>query len=222
MLKKGNLIVIEGSDGIGKTTQLELLEKYLLEQELSVETIDFPRYRDSFHGRTIRRYLDGEFGELDKVSPYLISLAYSLDRATARNDIRAWLREGKIVLANRYAPSNMAHQAAKLPEKERDKFVAWDHELEYKVNKIPKEDLVIFLYVPVRVTQKLIKQRGGKLDLHERNLDFLTESERMYLKLARKFKHWIVVNCVNEKGGLRSKEDIHREVTQILKKKKIF
>lgn len=222
MFKKGKLIVIEGTDGSGKATQLGLLRDYLQKEKYSVETVDFPRYRESFHGRTIRRYLDGEFGEIDKANPYLVSLAYALDRATAKTEMRRFLREGYIVLANRYAPSNMAHQAAKLAEKDREKFIDWDWELEYKVNRIPKEDLVIFLYVPTRVTQELMKARGGKLDIHERNLDFLTESEKMYLRLAKRFRNWVVVDCLDRNGLLRSREEIHQEVVNVLKKRKLI
>lgn len=219
---KGKFLVFEGTDGSGKTTQLTLLKEYLEQKNYPTQTIDFPRYWTSFHGRTIRRYLDGEFGEIDQVSPYLISLAYSLDRATAKKEIKDWLKEGKIVLADRYASSNMAHQAAKLPEKRRDDFIAWDYELEYKINKIVKEDLVILLYVPVKVTQQLMIKRGNKLDIHERDLDFLTESEKMYLKLAKKFKHWLIINCVDKNGLMRSKDEIHKEIIKKLKSKKFL
>lgn len=155
---EGKLIVIEGSDGSGKTTQASLLKAYLEKESFSVETIDFPRYKESFHGKTIEKYLKGEFGKLDSVSPYLISLAYSLDRATAKREMNAWLRAGKIILANRYATSNMAHQSAKLPENKREDFLKWLLELEYKVNKIPKEDIVIYLHVPVATATVLAKK----------------------------------------------------------------
>src|SRR3989344_5328339 len=167
-MKKGKLIVIEGADGSGKATQTALLKAYLEQKNYPVETIDFPRYWGSFHGKTIARYLKGEFGGVDSVNPYLISLAYSLDRATAKREMNTWLREGKIVLANRYATSNMAHQAAKLPERKREHFLNWLMELEYKVNKIPKEDLVIYLHVPTATAQVLIQNRGRKGAIHEK------------------------------------------------------
>ena len=117
-MNKGKLIVIEGTDGSGKTTQLKLLKSYLEKNSIPVETVSFPRYKKSFHGKTVAKYLRGEFGAMDSVSPYLVSLAYAMDRATAKWDMNKWLREGKIVIADRYATSNMAHSAAKLPEKE--------------------------------------------------------------------------------------------------------
>jgi dTMP kinase len=177
-MKKGKLVVFEGIDGSGKTTQLDLLTEYLKERSIPFETIDFPRYWDSFHGKTVARYLKGDFGEVDSVSPYLISLAYSLDRATAKREMNVWLREGKIVLANRYATSNMAHQAAKLPEKKRKEFLDWLYELEYRVNKIPKEDLVIYLHVPVATAHSLLINRG-KREVNEKKYEFLTTSESM-------------------------------------------
>ncbi len=220
-MKKGKLIVFEGIDASGKTTQLNLLKKYLDSQGVPNETIDFPRYRDSFHGKTVSKYLKGEFGEVDSVSPYLISLAYALDRATAKREMNAWLREGKIILANRYATSNMAHQAAKLPEKKRDEFLSWLQELEYRVNKIPKEDLVIYLHVPVATVQSLLTRRGNR-DAHERKHEFLTASEVMYKRLSRRFSHWGKINCIHESGVLLEKEAIHKEVLKNLRKEKII
>ena len=220
-MKTGKLIVFEGIDGSGKTTQLTLLKHYLDSRDIPNEVIDFPRYWDSFHGKTIAKYLKGEFGEVDSVSPYLISLAYSLDRATAKREMNRWLTEGKIVLANRYATSNMAHQAAKLPEKKREDFLSWLHELEYRVNKIPKEDLVVYLHVPVGVARALLIKRG-KRDIHEKKFEFLTQSEVMYKKLSRRFKHWVKIGCVTNDGILLAKEAIHRKVLVILRKNKIL
>lgn len=219
-MRIGKLIVIEGSDGSGKTTQLKLLKFYLEKNNIPIETISFPRYKKSFHGRTVAKYLRGEFGETDSVNPYLVSLAYAMDRATAKWKMNKWLREGKIILADRYATSNMAHQAAKLPEKERDKFLKWDEELEYEVNKIPKEDIVVYLHVPVEIAKKKIKSRGRQ-DIHEKNIEFMKESGKMYEKLTRKYKHWVKINC-EKKGRLRSKEDIHKEIVKVLRKNKLI
>ena len=219
--KTGKLIVFEGIDGSGKTTQLTLLKNYLDSHSISNEVIDFPRYWGSFHGKTISRYLKGEFGDVDSVSPYLISLAYSLDRATAKKEMKAWLREGKIILANRYATSNMAHQAAKLPDRKKEDFLSWLQELEYRVNKIPKEDLVIYLHVPVGVAKTLLVKRGGR-DIHEKKFEFLTNSEVMYKKLSRRFKHWIKIDCVDRSGILLTKEAIHKKVLSAFKNERII
>lgn len=220
-MKKGKLIVFEGIDGSGKTTQLELLLKYLKSKKIAYETIDFPRYRDSFHGKTISRYLKGEFGDTDSVSPYLVSLAYSLDRATAKREMNKWLKVGKIILANRYATSNMAHQAAKLPPKKREDFLKWEYELEYKVNKIPKENLVIYLHVPIAMAQELLIKRGGR-DSHEKKVEFLTTSQSMYQKLSKKYKHWVKVDCEGKNGGLLPREAIHKSILKKLRENKIL
>jgi len=157
--KQGKLIVIDGIDGTGKTTQIELLKQALVSQgplrpplawlrrlsEASVplEAISFPRYEDNIYGKLIRRYLEGEFGSIDKVHPYLMSCIFAGDRALAKPLIEKWLSEGKLVLVNRYVSSSKAHMGANLPEEKRKEFVKWLDELEYGTNKIPKEDLTI-------------------------------------------------------------------------------
>lgn len=220
-MKKGKLIVFEGIDGSGKTTQLELIVDYLKSNSIPYETIDFPRYHNSFHGKIISRYLKGEFGDTDSVSPYLISLAYSLDRATAKSEMNKWLKEGKIIVANRYATSNMAHQAAKLPPKKREDFLKWEYELEYRVNKIPKENLVVYLHLPVAVAQELLIKRGNR-DLHEKKVEFLTISQSMYQKLSKKYSHWVKIDCVNKNGVLLPRETIHKSILKKLRENKIL
>jgi dTMP kinase len=220
-MKKGKLIVFEGIDGSGKATQLNLLKEYLDSQEIPNETLDFPRYRDSFHGRTISKYLKGEFGEVNSVSPYLISLAYALDRASAKKEMNGWLGEGKIILANRYVTSNMAHQAAKLPERKRAEFLSWLQELEYRVNKIPKENLVIYLHVPVAAVQSLLIKRGNR-DAHEKKYEFLTASEVMYKRLSQRFPHWVKINCIHESGILLTREVVHKKILKVLRKQDLL
>jgi len=220
-MKKGKLIVFEGIDGSGKTAQLKLLKKYLDYHNIPNKVIDFPRYKQSFHGKTVARYLQGEFGSINDTNPYLVSLAYALDRASAKQEMGKWLLEGKIVLADRYATSNMAHQGAKLPRSKRNDFLNWEYELEYRVNKIPKEDVVIYLEVPVSVVKSLLTKRGGK-DIHEENLKFLSESEKMYRKLAKQYSHWTIVNCLGAAENILTKVQIHKKVLEVLKKKSII
>lgn len=219
-MNKGKLIVIEGTDGSGKSTQLKLLKSYLSKSNIPVETISFPRYKKSFHGKTVAKYLRGEFGAMDSVSPYLVSLAYAMDRATAKWEMNKWLREGKVILADRYATSNLAHQAAKLPEKERDKFLKWDFELEYIVNKLPREDIVIYFHIPTDEAKVRIAKRG-KEDVHERDFEYLVEVGKMYQKLNKRYKHWVKINS-EKSGKLRSKGNIHKEVVKVLQKNKII
>ena len=224
--KSGKLVVIDGTDGSGKGTQTKLLLEYLEKQGKPNKFIDFPRYYTSFHGKMVARYLSGEFGGKDG-SPYLSSLFYAMDRLTARDEMVDWLNEGNIVVANRYTTSSMAFQTARVPKKEQSKFLKWLYEMEYKEHKLPKEDLVLFLYVPVEVSQKLIEQKdrkerkyakGKKKDIYEADIQYQKDVLKLYLALAKKNKHWEVIKCVDSKGKLLSIEKVHKKIVRVMKK----
>lgn len=223
--RRGKLIVIDGGDGSGKTTQSALLISYLSSQGVAVKGFDFPRYYSSFHGKFAGRFLAGEFGS--DVSPYLASLAYALDRASAKEEMDQFLSHGGIIVSNRYATSNMAHQGARLPEGKRDEFLDWIDELEYKIHKIPREDIVIYLHVPWQVGMELTKKKGeraylgNKQDILEADLLHRQEAEAMYLSLAKKRKNWVVIECVEE-GVMLPKEIIHEKILDVLRNKKII
>ncbi len=226
--RKGKLIVIDGTDGSGKGTQTELILKYLDAEKIKNKYIDFPRYYTSFHGRMVGRYLSGEFGSLDSASPYLTSLFYALDRLTARDEIVDWLEEGNTVVANRYTTSSMAFQTARIAKDKREEFLKWLYEMEYKEHKLPKEDLVIFLYVPVEISQKLIEQKakrdytnGQKKDINEANVAYQKEVLSLYLELSKKNPHWEVIKCVDSKGKLLSVEKVQEKVVAVMKKHKV-
>lgn len=215
-MKKGLLIVIEGIDGSGKTTQINLLAKSLVEKGIPHEIISFPRYGDNIYADLVTRYLEGEFGSINEVNPYLISLAFAGDRLLAKPKIETWLGEGKIVLANRYTSANKAHMGANLPEAERAKFLQWLDELEYGTNGIPKEDLTILLAVDPKTGQKNVVVKGSH-DIHEENLSHLSEAEKIYLSLAETENNWQVTNCMIG-DQMKSPEDIHQEVLSITAK----
>lgn len=212
-MNKGFLIVIDGIDGSGKTTQIELLSKSLTEKNIAHEVISFPRYDDNLYGKLIRRYLDGEFGGISQVSPYLMALAYAGDRALAKPLIENWLNEGIIVLANRYVSSSYAHMSAKLPENEQEEFMEWVRELEYGTNKIPKQDLTILLQVDAKIGQKNVK--GGDTDIHEDNLAHLNAANKIYQELSQAEENWMVIDCMVN-SQMRSPEDINKEVVKAL------
>ena len=225
--RKGKLIVIDGGDGSGKATQSELLINYLKKHNEKVKYMDFPRYYTSFHGRIVGRFLAGEFGKLDDISPYLASLAYALDRASAKDEMDSWLAHGGTIISNRYATSSMAHQAARLPEKNRKEFVGWIDELEYKVHKIPREDVVVYLYVPWRIGLELTQKKndrgyiGKGMDLAEKDVRHRQEAEKMYLDLADSQSNWILIDCVKD-GAILPKETIHRRVIDKLNRRKLI
>lgn len=224
--RKGKLIVIDGTDGSGKGTQTEKLLEYLEKAGRKNKYIDFPRYYTSFHGKMVGRYLKGEFGGLTSASPYLTSLFYAMDRLTARDEIIDWLEEGNTVVANRYTTSSMAFQTARIDKDKREEFLKWLYDMEYKEHKLPKEDVVIFLYVPVEISQKLIEQKksreymkGKQKDINEANIAYQKEVLKLYLDLSRKFTHWEVIKCVDSRGKLLSVDQVHAKVVKILKKR---
>lgn len=224
--RRGKLVVIDGVDGSGKATQTKLLVTYLKKRKPPVKAMDFPRYYSSFHGRIVGRFLNGEFGKINEVSPYLASLAYALDRAAAREEMENWLTQGGLIVANRYTTSNMAHQTAKLEKSKREEFLAWLDELEYKVHKIPREDLVIYLYVPWKIGLELTKKKRKRgyvkgLDIAEQDIEHRKAAEAMYLWLAKNRKNWVKIDCCRD-GKIRSRKEIHQEILKVLKEKKII
>ncbi len=221
-------MVIEGSDGSGKGTQLALLVDYLKNQKIPHATLDFPQYYKTFFGKWIGRFLKGEFGKVEDLPPHLLMFPYAADRWQAKPDIERWLEDGKIVLSNRYTGSN-AYQAAKVPKKVRERFTDWSFEMEYDAFGIPKEDLVIFLYVPFAVSQQLLEQKEArkymgnqkKKDIHESNIELMQEVEKVYLTFCARFPHWIKIDCVKN-GAIFPKKIIHQKILDVLRRKRII
>ena len=222
--RKGSLVVIDGADGSGKSTQTKLLLQYLKEHKKPHKFISFPRYYTSFHGRHVGRFLQGEFsnGKSSEISPYLSSLAFALDRLTARDQIVEWLKEGNVVVADRYVSASLAHQGSKIQASKRKDFVDWLYSMEYKEHKLPKEDLVIYLYVPVKTAQKLMDAQGRKKDTADSDTKHQQQTIDMYQELVKKYKHWHMITCVNQKGELFTIDHIHRKIIDLLKAKKIL
>ncbi|MBO4693151.1 MAG: thymidylate kinase [Clostridia bacterium] len=179
----GKLIVIEGLDGSGKSTQLELLKKRLTKKNIPVKAISFPDY-ESESSALVKMYLSGRFGENPSdVNPFAASLFYCVDRYASFKE--KWGRDyadGKVIIAGRYTTSNAIHQTSKLDEAEWKPFLDWLYDIEYKKVGIPKPDLVIFLDMPVEVSQKLLSGRyegdeSGK-DIHERDVNYLNRCRK--------------------------------------------
>lgn len=204
---KGKLIVFEGIDGSGKTTQVNLLAQSL---KVPYEVISFPQYGQNEYANKIKDYLEGKMGDISDVDPKEVAEIYAADRLTARDQINGWLSEGKIVLSNRYVPS-YAHMAANMEESKRAGFLKWVNQLEYETNGMPKEDLVILLDVDPKVSQKHV----SGLDIHEQNLHHLEEARKIYLQLSKNNPNWYVINCMND-GQMKSREEVHREVLKVL------
>jgi dTMP kinase len=228
MSERGKLIVIEGTDGSGKGTQVELLGKKLLELSVPFEVADFPQYVGNIYGKTVGRYLKGEFGQLESVNPYLVSLAYAGDRMVAKDKLWGWLNSGKLVIANRYVISNKIYMSARLPKNERKAYLDWEDELEYNANGIPREDLVVFLHVPPDISQNNLTQKGSRQymggegkDIHEADLTFQDKVRQVYLEFAKREPNWAFIECT-ENGQMRTREDIHQEIVHVLKSRGIL
>lgn len=214
---RGKLIVIDGIDGSGKTTQIELLKQYYARKGTPFEAISFPRYGENVYADLITRYLDGELGSINDVNPYLVALAYAGDRLVAKPLIESWLNEGKIVLANRYVSASKSHLGANLADEEREEFFKWLDELEYQENGMPRPDLTILLTVDPKVGQQNALDKT-KPDIHEKNLKHEERAARIYLELSQNEPNWVVVDCM-ENGKMKSKEEIHQEIVAVLKGK---
>jgi dTMP kinase len=219
-MQKGKLIVIEGTDGSGKTTQAKLLLDYLKAKKIPSAYISFPRYRESMWADMITKYLLGDFGKIDDLDPYVVSLMFAGDRLSAAPQIKSWLSEGRVVVCNRYVPSNIGHMAAKMKTQSlREKYIKWLEKLEYGENGIPKEDLVILLQVDPKISRKLMKKRVP--DIHETNLKYQEKVYKVYDYLATTKKNWVKVSCVTS-GKIMDPKQIGKKVLEILENKKII
>lgn len=230
-MKKGKFVVIEGLDGSGKKTQLDLLVEYCRQKKIKAAVVDFPQYYKTFFGKLAGRYLRGEFGETEAVSPYLASLLYAGDRWQAKAEMNQVLEEGKLLLANRYTSSSMAFMGGKIKTKKaRDKFFNWLKKLEWKVYGCPKPDLVIYLSVSPVIGQKLVDKKdkrkylGNKenRDIHEKNLAYLGKVAAVYLDLYQRLGYWEAINCVDKGGKIKSRRAIQEMVIEVLKRRKII
>lgn len=212
---KGRLIVLEGIDGSGKATQSGLLAGRLKKEGFSVEMVSFPRY-ESFFGKLVGNYLRGEFGSKESISPELSALLYSLDRFEFKPEMEKLLKEGKIVVCDRYSASNFAHQAAKFSSAvERKCFLDWIVGVE---SRLPEPFVTFFLDMPVPAAKKLLLSRQSskhknakELDVHEQDFSYLEETRKVYLGLAEKFG-WVVIECAVQSGrewSILPKEKVH-------------
>lgn len=223
--KKGKLIVIDGLDGSGKATQTKLLLNRLKKEGYKTAVTDFPQYYTSFFGKMVGRYLAGEFGTVKQVSPYLASILFAADRWQARDKMGKWLTEGRIVISNRYVSANQIHQTAKIKgEKQKEKFLKWLENMEFKIFGIPRPNLLVFLNVPYQIGRRLVIKKGTrgymggvKRDIHEASISHLTAAQQQIFKLIKKYNSWKQVDCY-KKGKLLSRQEIAELVWKVVKR----
>ena len=220
----GKIIVIEGTDSSGKETQTKLLYERIKKINEKTIKISFPNY-DSPACEPVKMYLAGAFGtDAVKVNPYPVSTMYAIDRyASYKQDWGKSYEEGYIIVTDRYVTSNMIHQASKIQsEEEKEEYLKWLIDLEYKKNQIPEPDIVIFLKMPIDKAKELMANRNNKIDgsmkkdIHEINEDYLKKSYKNATKISQKF-NWYEVECV-ENNRIKSIEEINDEIFKKIEK----
>ncbi|HHV50455.1 MAG TPA: thymidylate kinase [Candidatus Avimonas sp.] len=204
------LVVIDGLDGSGKTTQFELLCEYLSSRGTSYKQICFPDYKEP-SSALVKMYLAGEFGSSpDSVNPYAASAFYAVDRYASYK--RFWesdYKAGVLILAARYTTSNVIHQMSKLPREKWDGYLSWLEDFEYGLLELPRPDVVVFLDMPLEVSQRLLINRykgdSERRDIHERDKEYLKRCRESALYAAEKLG-WQVIPCAQNGEPLPEKE----------------
>jgi len=211
---KGKLIVIDGIDGSGKSTQFNLLTKTLQLADYQVQQIKFPRHQQP-SAFAVDRYLKGAYGSL---SAQAASIFYAVDRFDASFQIRDWLDQGFIVLIDRYVTANAGHQGSRIKDRvERLKYFRWLNDLEYNIFNLPKPDLNIILHMPAIVAQKLVDEKGNGRDILEDDLQHLKSAAQNFVEIAKLFPKTKLVECT-VKGKLLTPQQIHNKVWELVRR----
>ena len=211
----GKLIVIEGTDGSGKSTQFKLLTEFLENKGLEFKKLVFPQYAEP-SSALIRMYLGGEFGTSPSdVNAYAATAFFAVDRYASYKKVWGqWYDEGGLIVSDRYTTSNAVHQTSKEPPEKQGEFLKWLYEFEYDRLGLPRPDLTIYLDVPTDFTEKMMRKREAdtntSADIHEQDLAYLATCRRIG-KTAAEYYGWTVIECVRD-GAMRTIEDIHQEI----------
>ncbi|MDR2085994.1 MAG: dTMP kinase [Dysgonamonadaceae bacterium] len=208
----GKLIVIEGLDGSGKSTQIELLKKKFEKEGINYSYIHFPRLNNGLYGELIAEFLRGEYGSVKEVHPKLVALLFANDRTEHLEEINRWLNNGFIILCDRYVNSNIAFQCAKIENvAEKEKLKKWILNFEFNCNKLPVPYKSFFLDVPFNfISKSLSNQRAGadreylagKRDIHEESLSLQENVYQEYKKLLSEQDDFIAIPCYNQNNEM--------------------
>jgi dTMP kinase len=219
-------IAIEGLDGSGKSTQIELLIKYLNDNDIQTKFIHFPRVHEGVFGDLISKFLRGEFGDVSTVHPQLVALLFAEDRNEFSTTINDWLSNNYFVLVDRYVLSNIAFQCAKLTgETERKYLRDWINDLEFNYYKIPKPDFSIYLDVPFEFVTKALEERrlkkdraylNDKDDIHENDYSLQKAVKREYETLCMLDDTIHKIDCADSTNQMRSIQSIHQEIIEMI------
>lgn len=218
-MNKGKIIVLEGLDGCGKSTQLELLAEKLKQCSVKSRLISFPNY-DSDSGRIVTGYLNGSIPCEGEVGAYAASSFYAVDRYISfSTDWKADYDAGSVIVSGRYTTSNAIYQMTKLSDAQRDEYLVWLWDYEYTKLGLPKPDMVLFLDMPIEVSQKLLSSRyngdEGKKDIHERNIAFMKQCRKSAMYTAEK-NGWKIIECSDGEAPL-SIDEIHKRIMEQIK-----
>lgn len=225
---KGKLIVIDGTDGSGKATQVKYLTDRLKKDGYKIKIVDFPEYYKNFFGAFVGHCLSEQYYNFINVHPKIASVLYAADRWQSKKDMEKWLKEGYVVVANRYVSANQIHQGGKISDtKKRNIFIKWLNQMEYEEFGIPKPDITVYLSLPIQIVMKLLNDRESSQmkrkylkknkDVHEADEKFMENSIKSALWLAKTQPNWSKINC-SEKGEILSREQIHEMVYKEVKK----
>ncbi len=216
--KKGKIIVIDGVDGSGKKTQTKLLVERLKKLKKKVVTFDFPQYEKNFFGKNIKEFLTHPEYQFHKQHPKVFSTVLAADRWESKEKIEKYLNKGYLVILDRYMSSNQIHQGGKIKDdKKWNEFMDWLDTLEFKVFKIPKPDIVLYLNLNIEIVKKLLEERGGH-DNAEKDIEHQKDSQESAEKLAKKYKNFKVVDCDSAEGGIKSRAEINDLIFTQIKK----
>lgn len=216
----GKLIVLDGTDGSGKSTQFRLVKQALERRRVPFRTMAFPRYQEE-SSALVRLYLSGAFGSRpDDVNPYAASTFYAVDRyAGYKQDWGDWYESGGLLLSDRYTTSNAIHQGAKLPAGQREAFFRWLEDFEFARLGLPRPDLVLWMDLPIPLAVRNLRRRETdtrtSADLHEADTAYLTACYESAAQAAA-FYGWQRVACAGRAGQQRPAEEIQEEIMESL------
>ncbi len=219
---KGKIITIEGLDGAGKSTQIDLLTKKLTKLKIKHKFIHFPMLNQGVYGKLVAEFLRGEFGSLENVHPKLVALLFAEDRNEHQPKIKQWLEEGYLVILDRYVKSNIAFQCAKLKdEKEKEILKNWILDFEFNYHKLPKPEVSFFLNVPLNQIKKSLQNNRvgadrvyleGKTDIHEDSFELQKNVLKEYLKLLEEMPNFHEISCFSTQEEWLSPKEIHQSI----------
>ncbi len=225
---RGKLIVLDGTDGVGKATQTKLLVARLKREGVKVKTLDFPQYYKNFFGHFVGAMLTGRYGDFLHIDPYIASVMYALDRWESKPILDAWLKAGYTVVLDRYVSANQLHQGGKIRSLAKRKvFMKWLDTVEYGKFGLPRPDLVVYLKVPIKTVLKLLRNKDRKekkryihrgMDIVESDPTYVAAAQKSAVRLLKENTNWVSIECADKKGAILPREAIHDRIYTAVKK----